>query len=360
MPEWTSGRLSDDLEDRAGIVGWAKLLHGSWPAEVHAPSLSAWAERLADLISPAMADHLLGTEPGSDAPLVDPQRAAKGRLYNRFLLEAQIGALRLIKETGAPFVCMKGFALAHHVYAEPAMRIIGDLDLLFQPADLRKVARRLAAAGYASLAIPSRFGFISDSSFLPIVSADGQVAIDLHLAPDAWPASRALDVEAVFRRAVPFRIQELELWRPAAEHEFFLIATNIAKDRFGPEGVRKIIDAAKLLRAVSSFDWDMVAKAVKAGGYEDTLAALSELMERLGAGSIMPGALRKPIGLLARRELEVVALLYRRARVPRLGTLGKLRRELLLGPQLSSVLRINAKRLSGLARPGTGFPPGMA
>src|SRR5262249_51645826 len=101
MPEKTSGRLPDDSEDRAGIIGWAKLLNGSWPAGGHEPGLAAWAERLADLISPAMADHLLGADPVCAAPLVNPQRAAKGRLYSRFLLEAQIGALRLIKETGA-------------------------------------------------------------------------------------------------------------------------------------------------------------------------------------------------------------------------------------------------------------------
>ena len=104
MPEETSGTLPDDPEDRAGTIGWAKLLNGSWPAGAHEPGLAAWAERLADLISPAMADHLLGTDPASDAPLVNPERAAKGRLYNRFLLEAQIGALRLIKETGAACV----------------------------------------------------------------------------------------------------------------------------------------------------------------------------------------------------------------------------------------------------------------
>src|SRR5262245_11456194 len=138
MPVMTSGRLPDDPEDRAGIIGWAKLLNGSWPAGGHEPGVAAWAERLADLISPAMADHLLGADPVCDAPLVNPQRAAKGRL---------------IKETGAPFVCMKGFALAHQVYAEPAIRIIGDLDLLLHPADLRKVTRRLSAAGYAPLSI---------------------------------------------------------------------------------------------------------------------------------------------------------------------------------------------------------------
>ena len=83
-------------------------------------------------------------------------------------------------------------------------------------------------------------------------------------------------------------------------------------------------------------------------------------MEQLGAGRIIPGALCRSIGLAARHELDRITLFYRRAQVPRLAMMGKLRREILLGPNLLSVLRINAKRLSGIARPGTGLPPGMA
>ena len=222
------------------------------------------------------------------------------------------------------------------------------------------MTQRLSAAGYAPLPIPSRFGFISNSSFLPIVSADGQVAVDLHIAPDAWPASRALAVEAVFRDAVPFRAQELHLLRPVPEHEFFLIVSNLAKDRFGPEGVRKIIDAAKLSRAVPGFDWDTVRKLAEAGGFGRTLAAVLQLMQQLGSGPTAPGRLRQPLGAVVRGELEKVTSSYRRARVPRLRMAGKLRRELLLGPGLFSVLRINGQRLTGIFKPGTGVPPGMA
>jgi hypothetical protein len=350
----------DTPEDRAGAAGWAALFGGGASASVDRPDLVAWADRMADLLSPALADHLLAPLPAPDAPLVDPERAAKARLYNRFLRQAQIGALRLIRETGARFVCLKGFALAHQVYDQPEPRIVGDVDLLVLPDDLPKVAARLSAAGYAALPIASRFGFISESSFLPILSADGQVAVDLHIAPDAWPASRALGCDAVFRRAMPFKVEEMELLGPAAEHAFFLIVTNIAKDRFGPEGVRKLVDAAMLLRSARDFDWEAVASLAETGGYSGALSAFLRLMERLGAKPGGPARLRRPLGFLAAGELERVAVRYRRAQVPRLSLAGKLRRELLLGPDPLSVLQINYKRLKGLASPGSGLPPGMA
>ena len=360
MPGEPISTHPDAPEDRAGAVGWTVLLGRRPRASAERASLVAWADRMADLLSPALADHLLACAQVPDGPLIDPERAAKGRLYNRFLRRGQIGALRLILETGARFVCLKGFALAHQVYDEPEPRIVGDVDLLLHPDDLHKVTARLSAAGYAALPIANRFGFISESSFLPIVSSDGQVAVDLHIAPDAWPASRALSVEAVFRRAVPFKVEEMELLGPTAEHALFLVVTNIAKDRFGPEGVRKVVDAAMLLRCARDFDWEVLASLVESGGYSSTFSALLRLMEKLGARPEAPASLRRPLGFLAGRELERVATLYRRARVQPLGLAGKLRRELLLGPDPLSVLRINVKRLRGLARPGTGLPPGMA
>jgi hypothetical protein len=207
--------------------------------------------------------------------------------------------------------------------------------------------------------IPSRFGFISDSSFLPLVSEDGQVAIDLHLAPDAWPAELALPAETVFARAVPFRAGALDLLGPAPEHAFFLLVTNMAKDRFGPEGVRKLMDAAMLLRACPGLDWGELRDTAERGGYGRSVAALLRLLELLG----MPLGFRvqglHPLSGLRDREIEQVAALYRSARVAQLGFYGKLRREFLLGPGPQNVLRINLKRLRGLIRPGSGLPPGM-
>ena len=357
-PASRASLVRDAGEDLIGAAGWAALL-GRAPARGNERDLAGWAERMADLISPALADHLLG-EAGPGAPQIDPKRAAKARLYNRFLLRRQIEAVRLVLRAGVPFVCIKGFAFAHQVYRRPEARIFGDVDLLLKQRDLPAVVALLAAAGFSALPIASRFGFISQASFLPIVSSDGQVALDLHVCPDAWPASRALSAEEVFGRARQFQADGMELLGPLSEHSFFLIVTNIAKDRFGPEGVRKVLDAAMLLRKSASFDWDLVERLARAGGYRRSLAALLRLMERLGVETGAPGPLGRSIGLLAAAEVEAVARLYRRAGVARLSLPAKLRREILLGPDLASVLRINARRLGGLVRPGSGVPEGLA
>ena len=351
-----------DQRDLAGTAGWRALLGGPPDfAGIERAALEGWAERISDLLSPALADHLL--EPAAaiaGGPLVEPERAAKGRLYNRFLLQRQAEAVRLVRDSGARFVCIKGFALAHLVYARPEARIVGDVDLLLAPQDLTKAAATLAQRGFAVMPIPSRFGFISEASFQPVVSGDGQVAIDLHVAPDAWPAGRALTAEAVFRRAVPFSAGAMELHGPAPEHALFLLVTNTAKDRFGPEGVRKVVDAAMLLKVHPRLDWDEVGALAQRGGYQGALAAFLRLMELIGRPSGAPARLRRLGGRpLADREVRRVARLYRRAEVPQLGFCAKLRRELLLGPEPGSVLVINLKRLLGVMRPRTGLPPGI-
>ncbi|HXV23433.1 MAG TPA: nucleotidyltransferase family protein [Alphaproteobacteria bacterium] len=346
-------------EDRAGRAGWMALL-GDRPQITGSESadLALWAERICDLLSPALADHLLEHMHECNGRLITRERADKARLYSRFLWRRQIDAVRLLRDTGVRFVCLKGFALAHQVYGRPQPRIVGDVDLLVHREDLETVSEALSAAGFAAMPIPSRFGFISDSSFLPVLSADGQVALDLHVAPDAWPATRSLTTDEVFRRAEPFRVAELDLLGPAPEHAFFLLVTNIAKDRFGPEGVRKIVDAAMLLRARRQFDWEEVGFLAKRSGHARALAAFLVLLELLGAKTSAPERLRK-LGSMSRRQVEQVAFLCRIGRVPQLGFSGKLRREFLLGADPLSVLRINLKRLHGLIRPRTGLPPGI-
>jgi hypothetical protein len=351
--------LATNAEDRAGARGWTALLGGSPDlAGADLADLAAWAGRIADLLSPALADYLLAPIQRKTGPLIAPERAAKSWLYSRFLRQRQIEAVRLVQRSGARFICMKGFAFAHMIYGRPEARIIGDVDLLLDAEDLGKAAAALARSGYSALPIPSRFGFISDSSFLPIVSADGQVAIDLHVAPDAWPASRSLSAAAVFGRATAFAADELELRAPAPEHAFFLLVTNMAKDRFGPEGVRKIVDATRLAAAHRGLDWDAVATLARRGGYRGALAAFLRLTELLGGETGAPARLSRG-GPWAEREIRRVAASYRKSEVPRLAIRGKWRREFLLGPDPLSVLRINLKRLRGLVRPGTGLPPGI-
>ena len=48
------------------------------------------------------------------------------------------------------FLPLKGLHLAHHVYPSPALRDMGDIDLLVRPADLCGAHEALARLGYRS------------------------------------------------------------------------------------------------------------------------------------------------------------------------------------------------------------------
>lgn len=65
---------------------------------------------------------------------------------NQLLLEELADVLGRL-EPVMPVV-LKGAHLAYHVYAQPALRFMGDLDLLVSPDEVPEVRRRLEAAGY--------------------------------------------------------------------------------------------------------------------------------------------------------------------------------------------------------------------
>ena len=65
------------------------------------------------------------------APLVLARRgAAVGLLTRQTVLRRLTGAL---DEAGIPFVVLKGVALAHLAYPEPALRSMGDIDIWTRP-----------------------------------------------------------------------------------------------------------------------------------------------------------------------------------------------------------------------------------
>jgi Uncharacterised nucleotidyltransferase len=323
--------------------------------------IDGWARRLGDLMSPALAQAFLAPAEAQLArALIAPDRAAKARLYNRFQYHAQLRALTLVAATGAVFVCLKGFANAHRYYADPQVRIVGDLDILVRREDLARVAWALAEAGFRAVPTRNLFGFLPEASFVPVVSPDRQVWLDLHVEPDAWPAELGLDADRLFAGAARFTAGGTTHLAPSHEHAMVLIVTNLAKDRFGPEGMRKVADAFMLLGAVPGLDWQEVARILARGGFSRAFAATTALLAGLGVpGRLLPQPLPRPPAGFAGREFRRVLAEYRSASPVALGPLAKLRRETLLGPDALKTLRIHARRLKGLVRPRSGLPPAM-
>ncbi|MCX6032010.1 MAG: nucleotidyltransferase family protein [Chloroflexi bacterium] len=59
-------------------------------------------------------------------------------------------ALRGLAEAGLPVILLKGAALAEAVYGNPALRPLGDCDLLVRPAEAPRALAALAGLGYAA------------------------------------------------------------------------------------------------------------------------------------------------------------------------------------------------------------------
>lgn len=334
------------------------------PEEASSAAAAATPEmlrRFSDLLSPALARELLRPAAANlRRELVDPAAADKSLLYNRFLRHVQLRWVRAIGEAGFDAVYMKGFANAHLFYDDPDARVIGDLDLLVHAQDLDPLIHFLSGRGFRfSGEARSPWGFISDTSFLPFVSEDASANLDLHIAPDAYPATRVLSTGAVFAASRWLNIEGLRLRVPCPEHGFFLMLTNAAKLSFGPASVRKTVDALRMLEKAKALDWREIGALAQAGRSGKALRSFLQLLQHLGANlGDVPAHLRRPFHGLAAREFASLAVdtdaLF--PVVPGLFT--ALRRELLLATDMRVALYRNWRRVRGLVRPHGGLPPG--
>jgi hypothetical protein len=324
------------------------------------PPLEA-VRRFAALVgAPLAADLLAPLAAALGRPLVDAAAVRDGLLLNRLAGRSQRAAVARLADASVPVVCLKGFALAHTLYADPDLRTVGDLDLLVARADLDRTIACLETAGFAFAALPTpAWGFISEASFMPMVSADGVCSVDLHVEPDCYPAYRALTAARVFAGARDAMAGEVPIRVPAPAHALLLALTNAAKDKFGPISVRKLVDAALLARVATAADWEEVRSLARAGGFLGPARTALALLVRLGMPPApVPDDFRAPPrGLRAPVFAGLVrdhAALFP-APVPATCVLA---REVALCTEPRVALSNAGRRLRGLVRPRSGVPAG--
>lgn len=319
--------------------------------------MCAAAGRLADVVSPALAQHLLAPlERRVGQPLVDPARAMKGLLLHRFTRRAQIDCARRLHEAGIPVVYMKGFASAHTIYDTPDARIAGDLDALVLNGDLLRAVSLLEAAGFhfRDGDVNTRWGFTATSSYVPFVSADGSCNLDLHTAPDSDPLDRALTAAQVFAEARSISVEGMMLRVPSADHSLAIAISNIVKDRFGLFAAKKIIDAGRLVQRYP-VQWERAMEILRRADLAKPASAAIALLSDLGFQGIPDRFACAPDGIAGREYARIVA--ETRALYPgEEDSFTVMRRELLLGGGILVALRRNGRRLAGLIRPSRGIP----
>jgi hypothetical protein len=91
-----------------------------------------------------------------------------------------VRALDVLRSAGIDALVLKGVALANTVYADPSLRVFGDVDLLVRPTDFASAAALLVATLGASRELPELRPGFDDRFGREILLRVGPVELDLH------------------------------------------------------------------------------------------------------------------------------------------------------------------------------------
>lgn len=366
MPSTTGSgdKRIPSVPERATRLLWQAVLTGGVDVESIDPPTAAGlrilAARLAARCSAGWATTLLAPlAPLVGTPLIDPAAATSAGLLSKLTLAAQTSALRRMVDASLHPVALKGFANAHLLYDEPQPRIVGDLDLLLPRSEIGAAIDLFVPLGYRfGGERQTRWGFISDASYVPFYSPDGITNIDLHVEADAWPLPRGLTACEVLAEARELSLPGGVIRVPREEHVLLICISNIAKDRFGWQTLSKAIDAARLLtqRGVT-LDWGEIDRRAARAGLVRSLGALLALLAALGLP--LPSSVRvaAPLRGLAGRTWRQVLADWRAVFPDELSATDLLWRDLTLTQTPATFARLNWWRLKGLVRPDSGVPP---
>lgn len=222
-------------------------------------------------------------------------------LENRAILSGAAAALRSLAEAGIPVAALKGLHLAAAVYDHPALRKLGDVDLLVPPDRLDDARRVLLDAGY------ERDG--TDDPTLhhvaPLVKARA-APIELHRHVCPTPNPFRLEVEPLWERMLPVEVEEERTLGLCAEDLLLHLCVHAAYNHRCLVPLRNLFDLAMVVeRGGSSLRWTLLEETASAAGMRRAVfcgLALArevfgaevpaDLLQRLRTGTDADAALR--------------------------------------------------------------------
>ena len=182
------------------------------------------------------------------------RRAVSFSLMVTGALRRALGSLR---EDGVAVIVMKGALLAYAVYEHPALRPMGDIDLLVKPSDLQRAARVLQNDGYEARAEAG-----DHRCHLPPFVKPGAPEIDVH-----WrlsPPTTALPADDLWERAVPVRVAGVEALGLCTEDLLLQVTAHASYRHYFAAGLRPFCDIAEVLwKANRPVDWAAVARRAR-------------------------------------------------------------------------------------------------
>lgn len=211
-----------------------------------------WRQFFAGVRHQRIAGHLVHALTEGAFPVTAEQReeaeglhtaAMRGVLCLERLL---IDMVERLERTGVRALALKGSALAHTAYPNPALRIFGDVDLLVPSEAFDEAAGTLAELGLQRRWPQLRSGF--DRRFgksATLVHPDGY-EIDLHRTFALGPFGLTVDLPGLFESAASFEVGGRKLPMLGAEERFLHACYHAALGNCPPRLV-PLRDVAQIL-----------------------------------------------------------------------------------------------------------------
>ena len=205
----------------------------------------------------------------------DVQHGLKGAYYaaagiNAVQRRETEAVLRALDDAGIDTVLMKGTPLAYTVYAEPACRLKGDLDIWLPQTQMLAAIAALRPLNYAphdKSDRPAAFVSLTGGEQQLFGQNPGTGLVELQ-----WPALRgewvrraaAVDHAAIWARRVAVPIEGRSTWGMAPEDLLIHLCQHLAiMHGFGESALRNLLDV-HLVAVRLAPDWDAVVERAKA------------------------------------------------------------------------------------------------
>ncbi|MBL4637686.1 MAG: nucleotidyltransferase family protein [Kofleriaceae bacterium] len=122
---------------------------------------------------------------------------------------------------------LKGISYCKTIYADPAERSMGDVDLLVEPSNFSAAKSLIEASGYAARTNPKE----ASSAHHAVTLDKGKLTIDLH-RHIFQPGRSSVDMKGMWDRAEHASDWNLNVYRLCAEDELILHLLHIARSEF--------------------------------------------------------------------------------------------------------------------------------
>ena len=217
-------------------------------------------------VAPLLRRRLL--QQGLFAALPEPARARLDAVYVDSAARAMARyrelerLLERFADANVAAVALKGIYLAKAVYAEPALRPMADIDLLFRVEDLERAQAVLFALGYTREE-PDRpvTDYASGSHQLSAFQRGGLLGVDVHMRLEAPDAPFAIDLDGIWQRARPWSVNGQSLLALSPEDLLLHLCLHATYHHRFRIGLIALVDLREVIRR-APLDWErFVARA---------------------------------------------------------------------------------------------------